>query len=136
MTRHVATLLLSAVLTGSVLIACGGDDSSAPTNTGGQSPAAEAPYTPSPTTPKPAGTEIVITDYTFAVPPSVKPGERITIVNKADGAHSVTADQGNLFDVRVSGGGGTSTMLAPAQPGSYAFHCKYHANMAGTLTVQ
>jgi plastocyanin len=25
---------------------------------------------------------------------------------------------------------------APATPGSFAFHCKHHANMHGVLTVQ
>ncbi|KUH81478.1 MULTISPECIES: cupredoxin domain-containing protein [unclassified Mycobacterium] len=135
MMRHVAMMLMSIALVGGVA-ACGGDDSSEPVTTGGQAPTAETAYSPSPTPVAPAGPEIVITDYAFAVPPSVKPGERITVVNKADGAHSVTADQGNLFDIRVSGGGGISTLVAPAQPGSYAFHCKYHANMAATLTVQ
>jgi plastocyanin len=130
-------LLSSAVITAGVLTACGGDDeSSAPPNTGAQSPAIETPDTTSPTTPQPAGPEIVITDYAFAVPPSVKPGERITLRNNADGAHSVTANQGNLFDVRVSGGGGISTLVAPTAPGTYPFHCKYHAGMVGTLTVQ
>ncbi|OBI81947.1 hypothetical protein A5663_15550 [Mycobacterium sp. E740] len=129
--RHIAILLLSAVLAAG-MTACGDDSSAA----GGQSTAAKAPDTQSPSTPKPVGPEIVISDHAFAVPPSVRPGERITLVNKDEEAHSVTADQDNLFDVRVSGGGGVSTLVAPDQPGSYAFHCKYHANMAGTLTVQ
>lgn len=135
MMRHIAILLISAALLVG-MAACGGDDSSAPVNSGGRSTAAETPYPPSPTAAAPAGPEIVITDYAYAVPASVKPGERITLVNRADGAHSVTADQGNAFDVRVSGGGGVSTLVAPAQPGAYPFHCKYHANMAATLIVQ
>jgi plastocyanin len=134
MMRRVVVLLLSAVLIGGLLAACGGNKSSAPANTG--APAAESPHPPSATAPQPPGPQIVITDFAYAVPPSVKPGERVTLINKAEQAHSVTADQANLFDVRVSGSGGVSTLVAPAQPGSYPFHCKYHANMAGTLTVQ
>jgi len=72
----------------------------------------------------------------FAVPSSVKPGQQLTIVNKDDPNHSVTADENNLFDIRVSGGGGMKSFTASTTPGTYPFHCKYHANMHGLLTVQ
>jgi hypothetical protein len=45
------------------------------------------------------------------------------------------ADESNLFDIRVSGGG-IQSFTAPTTPGTYPFHCKYHANMHGLLTVQ
>ena len=54
----------------------------------------------------------------------------------AQGSRTVTADANNVFDVRVSGGGGIATFTAPTTPGTYPFHCKYHANMQGTLTVR
>lgn len=82
-----------------------------------------------------AGSEIVISNMSFAVPPSVKPGQQLTIVNNDSPNHTVTADENNLFDVRVSGGGGTETLTAPTTPGTYPFHCKYHAGMHGVLTV-
>src|SRR5262245_13424045 len=132
--RQVAMLVLSAVLNVLVLTACGGDESSAPPNAGGQSPAIETPYTT--TAPQPTGPEIVISGMAYTVPLSVKPGERITVVNRDDANHTVTADESNLFDVRVSGGGGISTLIAPNTPGTYPIHCKYHANMHGSLTVQ
>jgi plastocyanin len=47
--------------------------------------------------------------------------------------HTVTADQNNLFDVRVSASGGIEPFTAPTTPGTYPFHSKYHANMHGTL---
>jgi plastocyanin len=135
MMRHVAMLVSSAALTAGVLTACGGDDkSSSPPNTVGQSPTIETPYTT--TTAQPAGPEIVISGMAYTVPPSVKPGERITVVNKDDPNHTVTADANNLFDVRISGGGGISTLIAPSTPGTYPFHCKYHAGMQGSLIVR
>jgi plastocyanin len=47
----------------------------------------------------------------------------------------VTADQGSAFDVDIRGGG-TATFTAPTAPGTYAYHCTYHPNMHGTLTVK
>ena len=53
-----------------------------------------------------------------------------------DGAsHTVTSDQGGVFDVKADGGGGTVTLTAPTKPGTYPFHCTYHANMHGVLVV-
>lgn len=72
----------------------------------------------------------------YTVPPSVSPGEQLTIVNNDSANHTVTADENNLFDIRVSGGGGRESFTAPTTPGSYPFHCKYHANMHGVLTVK
>jgi plastocyanin len=72
----------------------------------------------------------------YTVPTSVRPGQQMTVVNKDDPSHSVTADENNLFDIRVSGGGGQQSFTAPTTPGTYPFHCKYHANMHGLLTVQ
>jgi plastocyanin len=130
MMRHVVTLLLSTVLTAGMLTACGGqDESSGP-------PITQYPATETTTTAQPAGPQIVISGMSYTVPPSVKPGERITVVNNADANHTVTADADNLFDVRISGGGGFSTLIAPTTPGTYPFHCKYHAGMHGSLIVQ
>ncbi|WP_237752600.1 cupredoxin domain-containing protein [Mycolicibacterium aromaticivorans] len=86
------------------------------------------------TAPAAAG-DIVISNMSYTVPPSVKPGQQLTIVNNDDANHTVTADENNLFDVRISSGGGRETLTAPTTPGSYPFHCKYHANMQGVLTV-
>ena len=85
---------------------------------------------------EPAGSEIVISNMSYTVPPSVSPGQQLTIVNNDSANHTVTADENNLFDVRVSGGGGSSSFTAPTTPGTYPFHCKYHANMHGVLIVK
>jgi plastocyanin len=140
--RRVAMLISSFLLSAAVLTACGGTNqsssSSSPASTGGQSSITEIPSTsaPSSTTAQAAGSEIVISNFAYTVPASVSPGQQLTIINNDSANHTVTADENNLFDVRVSGGGGTESFTAPTTPGTYAFHCKYHANMHGSLIVQ
>jgi plastocyanin len=140
--RAMAMLGSAVVLSAGVLTACGGADQSsspsAPASTGGQSSISETPSTSAQnsTTAQPAGGEIVISDFAYTVPASVSPGQQVTIVNKDGANHTVTADANNVFDIRVSGGGGIETFTAPTTPGTYAFHCKYHANMHGSLIVQ
>lgn len=125
-------------LSAGVLAACGGSNVSGSsfvrTSTGEQSSIAEMPSISAP--PVPAGSEIVISNFAYTVPASVSPGQQLTIVNNDEPNHTVTADQNNLFDVGVSGSGGIEAFTAPTTPGTYPFHCKYHANMHGTLTVQ
>jgi plastocyanin len=132
MMRYVAIFTSSAVIATAVLTGCGGggDDSSAPEAT--------MPYATdtTTTTAQPAGPEIVIANFAYTSPASVKPGEQLIVRNNAEENHTVTSDADNLFDVRISGGGGISKLTAPTAPGTYPFHCKYHANMHGSLTVQ
>jgi plastocyanin len=135
-------LISSVMISVSLLGACGGGNqaspSSAPESRTGPSsvPAAPSPSTSSSNVAAPAGSQIVISDFTYTVPASVRPGQQVTVVNNDSANHTVTSDAGNLFDVRVSGGGGITTFDAPADPGTYPFHCKYHADMHGSLTVQ
>lgn len=57
------------------------------------------------------------------------------VENRDQVAHTVTADaSGSLFDVTVDPGS-TASFTAPTSPGSYKFHCRFHANMHGTLVV-
>lgn len=65
----------------------------------------------------------------------MKPGAKITITDTDGISHTVTSDQAGLFDATVTGGGGSATMTAPTKPGTYPFHCTYHANMHGVLVV-
>jgi plastocyanin len=40
-------------------------------------------------------------------------------------------------DVNVNvKGNGTTTFTAPIKPGTYPYHCNFHGNMKGTLTVK
>ena len=137
MPRTLALLVSSLLLVAGVLTACGGSEESQPASPSpGHQTSKPAAGATSTTPAQPAGPQIVISKNAFTVPPSVTPGQQITIVNKDEANHSVTSNDNNLFDVRVSGGGGETTLTAPNAPGSYVFHCKYHANMSGTLTVQ
>ncbi|WP_427174567.1 cupredoxin domain-containing protein [Arthrobacter sp. 92] len=86
--------------------------------------------------PNSATTAITIKDFAFGTPITVAPGATVTVTNQDSADHTVTADQGQAFDAKVKGSGGTATFTAPSRPGTYAFHCTHHPNMHGTLTVK
>jgi plastocyanin len=136
--RVISSILLSAA----ALTACGGGNQSSPTTASAPSPAqssvAAMPSAPASSPPGAPvnGPQIVISTFAYTVPGSVSPGQQLTIVNKDETNHTVTADENNLFDIRVSGGGGTMSFTVPTTPGTYPFHCRYHADMHGVLTVQ
>lgn len=73
---------------------------------------------------------------------SLAKGGTLSVINFDAGRHSVTADDRGadgvpLFDVIV-GPGGTATVqgVNVLAPGTYAFHCIFHAaTMRGTLTI-
>jgi plastocyanin len=137
-----AALLVALVLAGTAGCASGGG-STAPTPTAAQTatpgmpmespPAMSSPGTASPMAPAAA---ISIRDFAYGEPITVSPGAVVTVTNTDTAEHTVTADQGAAFDVEVKENGGTATFTAPSQPGTYAFHCTYHPNMHGMLTVQ
>jgi plastocyanin len=120
-----AALLMAALLLGG----CG---------SGGGSPAASsAPGSATTTGAVSAGTPaITIKDFGYGAPLTVAPGAVVTVTNMDAAGHTVTADQSQAFDVDVRGSGGTATFTAPSKPGSYPYHCTYHPNMRGTLTVK
>lgn len=79
------------------------------------------------------GTEVVAKDFSLT---SVKvaPGAEVTFANQGQATHTMTADDGS-FDTERVAPGATAKVTAPSKPGSYAFHCKIHPSMTGTLTV-
>jgi plastocyanin len=79
---------------------------------------------------------ISIKDFDYGAPVTVSPGATVTVTNMDSAEHTVTADQEPVFDVEVKENGGTGTFTAPSAPGTYPFHCTYHPNMHGTLTVR
>ncbi len=89
---------------------------------------------PQPRRRPPAPRSTTISDYTYSSVPSVAPGTKVTVTNKDAEAHTVTADGPGGFDVKVDPGA-SATFTAPTTPGSYSFHCAFHANMKGTLKV-
>jgi plastocyanin len=77
---------------------------------------------------------ITIKSYKYTGTTTVAPGTTVMVTNQDSVAHTVTADQGSAFDVTVPAGGMVH-FTAPTKPGTYAYHCTYHAEMHGTLTV-
>lgn len=79
-------------------------------------------------------TTIHVKDFAFTGANSAAPAARISVMNMDGETHSVTADDGS-FEVTVQPGK-TVDFTVPAKPGTYAYHCKFHPNMHGTLTVR
>ena len=139
--RTRTALVLATVLIG--LSGCaGGGGTSAPATTAGTSPSMSTePSAPAGSTASgpanAAAATITISNFAYEIPGSVAPGAEVTVINKDTAEHTVTADQdATLFDVEVKENGGTATFKAPSEPGTYAFHCTYHSNMHGSLTVK
>lgn len=104
----------------------GNSSETAPTSTGATSTKKVKPQ---------PGAMITIKDFNYRVSGPVHPGDKVTVKNLDNVAHTVTADTGNAFDVKVPPGT-TKTFTAPPKAGTYAFHCTYHATMHGKLVVK
>ena len=81
--------------------------------------------------------EIALTADNFAFSPTaieVKAGDEISIENATSGTpHTFTID-GTDVDVTLTPGE-VSEAAIDLDPGTYDFHCRFHAVMTGTLTV-
>ncbi len=88
-----------------------------------------------PTGPAPAVRTVSITDLTV-VPNAlvVAPSTEVTWQNYGRNRHTVTADAG-AFGSGTLFTGDEFTISAPAAPGVYAYHCRFHNYIRGTLTV-
>jgi plastocyanin len=95
---------------------------------------AKTPSAAAPASPAPAEATITITNFEMS-DATVAPGGRITVQNDDREQHTVTSNTAGAFSVDIPGRS-KATFTAPMQPGSYAFHCNYHASMHGMLTVQ
>lgn len=113
----------------------GGKQESTPTTeliTPTQSTATSVP--PATAAPAAAG-QITIEGFSYGQPITVSPGAQITVVNKDSAEHTVTSNTPGKFDTDVAGNA-QATFTAPNEPGSYPYHCAFHASMHGTLVVQ
>jgi plastocyanin len=124
MRARAAAVLMAALLLGGC--ASGGSSGTSPGN-------ASAPGAAGETT---AAASITIKDFAYGAPLTVAPGATVTVTNMDAAAHTVTADKGQAFDAKVAGHGGTATFTAPSTAGTYPYHCTYHPEMHGTLTVK
>lgn len=85
---------------------------------------------------QPAGTGIVIKNFSFSPNPLRVAAGATVQVRDADGtAHTVQADDKTSFDTGRIEGGATKSLTAPTKPGTYSYHCNIHDYMKGTLVV-
>ena len=127
-TARIATIAVTTLVGLSGLSACsssGYQSSSSPSSSAASSPSGGSGTSKAAT--------ITIKNYGFSSPASVASGTKITVTNQDSVAHTVTADSGGTFDVKVDPGK-SATFKAPAS-GTYKFHCTYHSSMNGTLKV-
>lgn len=125
--RGRTALAMGSVCALLALVGCSNGDSTSPATTSASSAATSA---------GPGGTRIVIENFTFSPANlQVRPGTKVTVVNRDSDAHTVTATEDKVFDTGNITGGATVTFTAPSTPGSYSYLCTLHPNMKGTLTV-
>jgi plastocyanin len=75
-----------------------------------------------------------IVNYSFLPPTlTIKVGTRVTWGNKDATAHTATADQGS-FDTGTLNKGQRMTITFN-KPGTFTYHCEFHAFMTGTIKV-
>jgi plastocyanin len=118
--------------------ACGGSSTSTQEKETGTATATASPTATEGQTSGPAAASaatITIASMSFGDPVTVSPGAQLAITNKDSVEHSVTSDTADKFSVDVDGNE-EGTLTAPTEPGEYAFHCKYHPSMHGTLIVK
>lgn len=101
---------------------------------GASSAGASSPAMSGSPTSSAAAVTIHIQSFAYGKVDPVAAGSKVTVMNMDKEAHTVTADDGS-FDAVVKGGESV-TFTAPAKAGTYSYHCTYHANMKGQLTVK
>lgn len=95
---------------------------------------APSPATSTTTAAGGGGAAITIKGFRYT-PLQVAPGTTITVTNQDDATHTVTSDTKGTFDSGDADQGKPVTFKAPTAPGTYTYHCAYHASMHGSLTV-
>ncbi|EKD62377.1 MAG: secreted metal-binding protein [uncultured bacterium] len=83
--------------------------------------------------------EITIEIKNFAFSPKtfkVKPGAKVTVVNRDTAAHTMTANDGSSFGTKLLNKGESVIFTAPSAESEYAYHCTPHPSMTGTLVVE
>jgi len=89
---------------------------------------------------------LTIQNYSYAPPQlTIAVGTKVTWTNKGPDPHSVTSDStgfdsGALDAPTGNGYGGMTTggffQVTFSTPGTYTYHCMFHAQMHGSITVQ
>jgi len=115
-----------------LLAACGGDDTTDADQNGG-SPSETATETPTETEGG-EGPDLTIVDFSFSPADlTVSDGDTITVSNIGDSSHTFTTED-EAIDVTVAPGEEAEVAIEGVE--SQDFHCRFHSQMTGTLTVE
>ncbi len=125
----VPALALAACL---LTAGCSSSGTKAPATS--NAPAGSTSMSSSAAAPTSAAASITIKSFAFTVSGPAAAGAMVKVTNNDGEAHTVTADSGKAFDVTVQPGK-SATFTAPSKAGTYKFHCNFHSDMHGTLTV-
>ena len=123
--RTVARVGAAALVAASLVAACG-SSTKHPASTSGSGTGT--------TTTTSSSDTITIKNFAFNTL-TVKAGAKVTVINKDQAPHTVTASGAHAFDTGTIQGGNTSSFTAPTTPGSYDYICSIHTYMTGTLVV-
>ncbi|GAC1444967.1 MAG: hypothetical protein NVSMB55_23310 [Mycobacteriales bacterium] len=83
-----------------------------------------------------AGSVRIASFHYDPTPVTVAPGQVVSVTNTDSAEHTATSDTAGLFLADDITTGKTVSFTAPSAPGTYTFHCRYHASMHGTLIVK
>ena len=79
---------------------------------------------------------ITISNFMFhPMSVKVKPGAKITVINKDSVTHTLTATKGGHFNTGNLSHNKSKTFTAPTKAGTYHYICNIHQYMMGTITV-
>jgi plastocyanin len=107
---------------------CSGDDDTPPAENGGS-----ATESPSESPADGGGADLTMVDFGFSPTAlSVTEGQTITVTNIGEASHTFTTDDGAV-DETVGPGDSADISLTGVATGD--FHCRFHPQMVGTLTV-
>lgn len=85
---------------------------------------------------------VTIQDYAFTPALiTIRAGTTVNWTNDGPSSHSATADSTGGFDsgaiaAPMNNGNGGLFQMHFTTPGTYTYHCMFHAQMHGTITVQ
>jgi plastocyanin len=110
---------------------CGGDDTPTDADQNGGSPS-ESPAE-SPADGGGGGADLTIVDFAFSPTQlSVTEGQTISVTNIGETSHTFTTDD-EAIDETIGAGETVEIPLTGVTSGG--FHCEFHSQMVGTLTV-
>jgi plastocyanin len=109
--------------------ACGGDEPEGQPVDGEETPTEAPAESPS----ESGGADLTIVDFSFSPAElSVTEGQTITVTNIGETSHTFTTDD-EVIDETIGAGETLEIPLTGVSSGG--FHCRFHTQMTGTLTV-